>query len=237
MLGESKEYYNPYVGFPVPYNLLMYPLAALDALSPFLARKVFATIGAIPWPRATSSFVQPEPLRQEDMQVIELGDVKVKGWRLGDKIILHTPGHSPCSVSLFWPEKRALFISDADWIGNPVLISSSMRDCISSLETIRELTESGKVELLLPAHGQVREGGEEVLGYLVSHIQRLKDIRSEVLATYRNCGEENDVRRLTKVLTQRSPLFKMLKITNYPRMVVFVHNVVAVCLKEEGILK
>lgn len=232
---ESKEYYNPYLAFSAPYNLLMYPFAVLDALSPDLARKAFSRIGSIPWPRPVNGTTQPEPLRENDMQVIDLGDIKMQGWRLGNKIILPTPGHSPCSVSLYWPERKALFVSDADWIGNPVFMSSSLKDCISSLVRIKELTEAGKVELLLPAHGQVKEGGEKVLSHLDFHIRRLEVMRSEVLSVYRSC-EEKDVRKLTKILTQGSPLFRMLKQINYPRFVIFVHNVVAVCLKEEGIL-
>lgn len=51
VVEESRKYYNPYMTFPVPYNLFMYPLAALNALSPALAAKVFSLIGAIPWPR------------------------------------------------------------------------------------------------------------------------------------------------------------------------------------------
>jgi len=47
---------------------------------------------------------------------------------------------------------------------------------------------------------------------------------------------KRDVRRLTKLLIQRSPLFKALRLLDYPRLVGLVHNVVAVCLKEEGIL-
>jgi hypothetical protein len=92
MIEESKEYYNPYLVFPVPYNLLTYPFAALNTLFPSLAGKLFAAVSAIPWPRPTRAFVQTEPLRQGNMEVIELGYIKVKGWRLGDKIILHTPG-------------------------------------------------------------------------------------------------------------------------------------------------
>lgn len=236
VIEESRTYYNPYMTFPVPYNLLVYPLAALHALSPALAAKVFSVIGAIPWPRPVNGSVQPEPLRENELQVIELGNVKVKGWRLGNKVILPTPGHSPCSVSLLWPEKKALFISDADWVGNPVFISSSLRDCISSLKMMRELTEASKVDLLLPAHGQVKECGEEVLGHLDSHIRCLEAMRSEVLSAYRSCGEEKDVCKLTRVLAQKSPLFRMLKLVNYPRLVVFAHNVVAICLREEGIL-
>lgn len=236
VMEESKEYYNPYLAFSLPYSLLMYPFAALDAVSPNLARKAFSRIAAIPWPPPVSGAVQPEPLKENDMQVIDLEDIKVKGWSLGNKIVLPTPGHSPCSVSLFWPEKKALFVSDADWIGNPVFMSSSLRNCISSLEKMKELTEAGKVELFLPAHGQVKEGGEEVLSHLDSHIRRLEVMRSEVLLAYRSCDKDKNVGKLVKVLSQGSPLFKTLELTNYPRFVAFVHNVVAVCLREEGIL-
>ena len=236
MIEESKKYYNPYLAFSFPYNLLMYPFAALDVFFPDLAVKLFSRIGAIPWPNPVTGKVQPEPLRQDDAEVMDFENISIKGWKTGDKIILSTPGHSPCSVSLFWPEKKALFISDADWLGNPVFMSSSIRDCIDSLENIKELTRAGKVELLLPAHGLVKEGRDRIMEYLEFLIRRLKLIRSEVLSAYESSGKIKNVRRLTKFLVQGSPLFKTFKLINYPRFVVFIHNVVAVCLKEEGVL-
>ncbi|MCU0614787.1 MAG: MBL fold metallo-hydrolase, partial [Desulfobacterales bacterium] len=159
-----------------------------------------------------------------------------KGWKVGSKFILPTPGHSACSVSLFWPEKKALCVSDADWFGNPVFASSSLKDCISSLEKIKALTEAGKINLFLPAHGQVKEGTAQILSHLTFHIRRLEVIRNEVLTAYRTSGEITNVRKLTKILTRESPLFKSMKVVNYPRLVVFVNNAVAVCLREEGIL-
>jgi hypothetical protein len=108
---------------------------------------------------------------------------------------------------------------------------------MSSLKNLKALTEAGKVELLLPAHGQVKEGSERILSHLDFHIRFLEVMRNEVVSAYRSYGNVKDVRKLTKVLVQESPLFRMLKLSNYPRLVVFVHNVVAVCLKEEGILE
>jgi hypothetical protein len=61
-------------------------------------------------------------------------------------------------------------------------------------------------------------------------------IRNEVFSAYRTYGEEKDVRKLTRMLAQESPLFRMLKSVDGPTLVVFVHNIVAVCLREEGIL-
>lgn len=236
MTGEMKNYHNPYLAFPFPYNLAMIPFVITDMLSPSLALKSFSRVGAVPWPNPKDGSHTPEALKDGDMQIIEIGDMKIQGWRIGNKILLSTPGHSPCSVTLFWPEKKALFISDADWLGNPVFMNSSIRDTISSLEKMKELTKAGKVDLLLPAHGQVIESSSHILNHIDFHILELKVIRNEVLTAYHACGKEKDVRKLTKVLIQESPLFRLLKLINYPGMVLFVPNIVAVCLREEGIL-
>jgi glyoxylase-like metal-dependent hydrolase (beta-lactamase superfamily II) len=233
---ESNKYYNLYLSFSFPYNLCMIPLAITDKLSPSLASKIFSLIGAIPWPKPKDGSHAPEALKNSDMQIIEIGDMKIQGWRIGNKILLSTPGHSPCSVTLFWPEKKVLFISDTAWIGNPVFMTSSIRETISSLEKIKELTKAGKVDLLLPGHGRVIEGPSHILSYIDFHMRGIEVMRNDILATYHACGKEKDVRKLTKVLTQESPFFRLLKLSNYPRMVILVHNIVAVCLREEGIL-
>lgn len=236
VIRETREYYNVYRSFPVPYNLLVSPMVLIDAISPYLARNIFSHIGGIPWSPPVNGLLEPEPLKESDLQNFMVGDLELRGWALDGKFIFPTPGHSECSVSLFWPEKKALFISDADWIGNPVFVSGSVRDCIDSLMTMRDLAEREMVDLLLPAHGAVKEGKETILTYLDFHIHRLRVMRDEVLSAYHRCGRNSDILSLTRFLTQESPLFKTYKITNYPRLVGFVHNVTAVCLKEEGIL-
>jgi len=40
-----------------------------------------------------------------------------------------------------------------------------------------------------------------------------------------------------KILTSQYPLFKTLKKSQFPRAIVFVRNVTAVCLKEAGIIR
>jgi glyoxylase-like metal-dependent hydrolase (beta-lactamase superfamily II) len=236
MIQECMRYYNFYKALPFPYNLLMYPFVPLDALSPALARKAAGMVGGLVNPAPANGSLRPEPLRANDQRVFDLENCEVRGWKVGGKVILPTPGHSSCSVSLLWPEQKALFVSDADWIGNPLFVSTSLRESISSLEMLKHLAEAGKVDLLLPAHGQVTEGRDQVLSYLDFHIRRLEVMRNEVLTAYHSCGEKKDVRQLTKFLAQESPLFRMLKSADFPRFVVFVHSVVAVCLREEGVL-
>jgi glyoxylase-like metal-dependent hydrolase (beta-lactamase superfamily II) len=214
----------------------MYPFAALDVFFPELTTKLFGRIGALPWPDPVNGKVQPEPLQEINAEMINFKNTRIKGWRLGDKIIVSTPGHSPCSVSLLWPGKKALLISDADWIGNPVFMSSSIKNCIDSMEKIKALASAGEVELFLPAHGPVMEGRERITEHLDFLIRRLEVLRSDILSAFQSCGRTKNVRILTRALVQGYPLFKTLKLINYPRLVVFLNNVVAVCLKEEGII-
>ncbi len=235
IVRDSNKHYNLYLSFFFPYNLLLTPLALVNLFSPDLAATVFATLGSLAFSSPKDGNASPEPLKEADKKELDLGGIKLAGWPLDDKVVLPTPGHSPCSVSLLWPAKKALFISDADWAGNPVFIKSSLRDCISSFETMKALTEAGIVDLLLPAHGPVKEGADAILPHLDFHIRRLETMRNEVLALHHDSGLK-DVRRLTKTLVRHSPLFRLLKGSNFPRFVAFVHNVVAVCLIEEGIL-
>lgn len=232
---ESNKYYNFFSAYSGPGFLPGYPLMIMDRISPTLAAKTFSKLAALAWPAPVNGSVKPEPLKEEDVQKVDIGDTEVKGWRLGDKFILATPGHSPCSVSLFWPDRKAIFISDADWYGNPVFVTSSLKDCVSSLEMMKKLTKAGKVDLFLPAHGEVKESAENILSHLDSCIQHLEGIRNEVLTAYQSCGEK-DIIKLTKMLAREYPLFKALKQHQFPRAIVFVYNIVAVCLKEEGII-
>ncbi len=231
VLGDMQLHYNPYLSFFLPYNLIIYPLAALSAVAPEAASAIFSLVGSLPFAPVRDGSARPEPLRETDLREIEVNGVQVGGWRIGDAVIMPTPGHSPCSVSLIWPERNAVFVSDADWIGNPVFMDSSLSDCIASLAKIRALAESGAVDLLMPAHGIPQEGTAQVLAHIDSRTQHLADLRQEVLA-FRDRYGETDVRKLTRRLVNESPIFGILKKLNYPRFVAFAHNVVAVCLRE-----
>jgi glyoxylase-like metal-dependent hydrolase (beta-lactamase superfamily II) len=236
LVEQTAKYYSIYSVFFFPYNILMYPLVALNALSPELASKVFSRIGAAPFPRPVDGLTKPEPLRESDLETVKSDGLEIKCWQLGDKMVLPTPGHSPCSVSLLWPGRKALFVSDADWIGNPPFVTSSLKDCMSSLQTMKALTEAGQVDLLLPAHGRVKEGREEILVHIDYRIMHLQALRKEVLSFYRICRGEKDLFELTDELVKRSPLFRTLKNNQYPRFVMFVHNIVLACLRDEGLL-
>jgi hydroxyacylglutathione hydrolase len=75
--------------------------------------------------------------------------------------IIHTPGHSPGSVSIYWPLRKALFVGDVIFdqgVGRTDL-PGGRSDQLK--ESIRRLS-SLDVEVLLPGHGDIIRGKEEV---------------------------------------------------------------------------
>jgi glyoxylase-like metal-dependent hydrolase (beta-lactamase superfamily II) len=82
---------------------------------------------------------------------------------IGDRALqaILTPGHSPGSVCLYWPEKKALFTGDVIFsqsIGRTDLPGGSGRQLKESISRLAELD----VEVLCPGHGDVVVGRENV---------------------------------------------------------------------------
>ncbi len=102
---------------------------------------------------ASPSFPIPEPdiLLQEGE--LDIGTVRFQ--------IISTPGHSPGSLCLYWPEKKALFSGDVAFdqgIGRSDLPGGNGKLLKESLRKIAQLD----VEYLLPGHGNVIAGREAV---------------------------------------------------------------------------
>ncbi len=86
---------------------------------------------------------------------LELGDSDVAQ-------VISTPGHSPGSVSFYFPAEKALVTGDAVFsgsIGRTDFPGGSMRTLGQS---IRKLSELDDVEWLLPGHMQAVKGKEQV---------------------------------------------------------------------------
>jgi len=82
---------------------------------------------------------------------------------LGDKTfrVILTPGHSPGSACLYWPEKKVLFTGDVVFsqsIGRTDLPGGSGKQLKESISRLAELD----VEVLCPGHGDVVAGRENV---------------------------------------------------------------------------
>jgi hydroxyacylglutathione hydrolase len=77
--------------------------------------------------------------------------------------VIVTPGHSPGSVCIYWPEQKALFTGDLIFnrgIGRTDLPGGERKLLKESIKNISELD----VEYLLPGHGEMVVGAEAVQG-------------------------------------------------------------------------
>jgi glyoxylase-like metal-dependent hydrolase (beta-lactamase superfamily II) len=83
--------------------------------------------------------------------------------RVDDMIfqVLHTPGHSPGSICFYWGEKKALFSGDVIFqqgLGRTDLPGGNGDQMKESIRRLSQLD----VEILLPGHGNVVSGKENV---------------------------------------------------------------------------
>jgi len=100
----------------------------------------------------------------------------IHGWELQ---AIHTPGHSPGSISLFMPGHGALFSGDAVPVGGDLPVYD---DALASVASLRRLRELPGIRVLLSAWDEPRTGREAYL-----HIDRaaryLQTIHEAVLAS------------------------------------------------------
>jgi glyoxylase-like metal-dependent hydrolase (beta-lactamase superfamily II) len=94
---------------------------------------------------------EPDILLQE-------GDLKI-----GDLLlrVIHTPGHSPGSICLYWAKERVLFTGDVvfdEGVGRTDLPGAKGQELKESITEISRL----QVDYLLPGHGEIVSGSRNV---------------------------------------------------------------------------
>jgi len=86
------------------------------------------------------------------------GELEVKGL---DLEIIHTPGHSPGSVSIYWPSQKALFSGDLifrDGVGRTDLPRGDGQQLKESIKRVAER----RTDYLLSGHGDMVSGQDDV---------------------------------------------------------------------------
>jgi len=76
--------------------------------------------------------------------------------------IYQTPGHSPGSLSVYWPERKVLFTGDVIFyggIGRTDFPGGDPKVLMDSIERLSHL----ETEILLPGHGEIVVGRDAVL--------------------------------------------------------------------------
>jgi len=78
-----------------------------------------------------------------------------------DLQIYHTPGHSPGSICLYWPEKKTLISGDVVFSGGVGRTDLPGGDADQLKHSIQRLAELD-VEIFLPGHGEILVGRKKV---------------------------------------------------------------------------
>lgn len=108
-------------------------------------------------PQITAAFgFDPDSMMPEFF--LNEGDLSINGLEFQ---VLHTPGHSPGSVSLYWPDRKALFTGDLifkEGIGRTDLPGGNGEQLKKSIRRLAGLD----IEWVLPGHGEIVSGDEAV---------------------------------------------------------------------------
>jgi glyoxylase-like metal-dependent hydrolase (beta-lactamase superfamily II) len=128
----------------------------------FFVLKPIQTYPIIFFGRLTSAFTKHEPLTVDHM----IGD----GDQIGPLQVVHTPGHTPGHLVLYWPERRVLITGDAfvTWPMHCYGWPNSMLNHKQSWESLIKMAELD-AEVLSPGHGDsIRQNGAAVLRNLIA---------------------------------------------------------------------
>ncbi len=90
--------------------------------------------------------------------LLQAGELIIGGVRFQ---IIHTPGHSPGSFCIYWPDRKALFTGDVVFnqgVGRTDLPGGDGQALKESIRTLSQL----EVEHLLPGHGEPISGRDLV---------------------------------------------------------------------------
>ena len=145
-----------------------------EAVQLFRDTPVLTTLHEQDWQLITDMLKQygaALQVRIEDIQpgfFLQEGNLLIHGIEFE---IFHTPGHSPGSISIYWPEKKALFTGDLifkEAVGRTDLPGANKTQLKKSIQRLSTL----EVEWLLTGHGDIVCGSQEVQQNF-SEIERL----------------------------------------------------------------
>ena len=119
-------------------------------------------------------------------RIVEDGDILDLGPGLGIEV-LHTPGHSPGSISLWMPGQGALFSADAIPLAGEMPIYDDIHLSIGSIEKLKRIEG---IKLLLSAWDEPRRG-EDAYGIMDLGLDYLQRIHSSVIRAADRKGSDD----------------------------------------------
>ncbi|MEJ2033813.1 MAG: MBL fold metallo-hydrolase [Deltaproteobacteria bacterium] len=110
--------------------------------------------------------------------------------------VIHTPGHSRGSISLFLEEEKSLFTADALALPGDMPIYEDISDCMASIMTLQKLEN---VENLFSSWEPPIQGREQIAERMKESIVYLDRIHAAVIS--HSTGEEQNIMELCQKVT------------------------------------
>jgi hydroxyacylglutathione hydrolase len=131
----------------------------IEALQSFSSSQTMLTMGEIEYRYLQEKATHLLDFRLEPDFLLAEGTLKAGTTELQ---VLRTPGHSPGSICLYWPSHKALFAGDVIFeqgVGRTDLPGGSGTQLKESIKRLSSLD----IDLLLPGHGRIIKGKDEVM--------------------------------------------------------------------------
>ncbi len=129
---------------------------------------------------------------QLDFELVDGDSVETDETRTGEMQVIHTPGHSAGSISLFLHSEGALFTGDAVPVAGDLPVYD---DAVASMQSVRRLRGLSGIRVLLSSWDEPGKG-EEAYRRIDSALEYLGRIHEAVLAS---AGDETpDMAELTR---------------------------------------
>ncbi|UCF84416.1 MAG: MBL fold metallo-hydrolase [Desulfobacteraceae bacterium] len=95
--------------------------------------------------------------------------------------VIHTPGHSAGSISLFFEDEKALFSGDALPVPGDLPVYDDIATCVASINSLKKLEG---IKILLSSWEPPIQGKDQINQRIVSSITYLQKIHNAVLSTH-----------------------------------------------------
>lgn len=113
--------------------------------------------------------------------------------------VIHTPGHSRGSISLWFEDEKSLFSADTLIFPNDLPIYENISDCLSSIGTLRQIEN---IEYLFSSWEPPIQGSEKIDKRMEESIAYLQRIHSAVISSSNNEIQQDIMELCQKIVSE-----------------------------------
>ncbi len=253
LFKQVDTYYDIFEGPPPPWRMLTRVMGMFDrekALKKFIKRTLgkYEPINTLP---KDVTFLEDEdqeiidlgPVTVEDLEMtgsavsIELGSMKIHGWRIGQAIVINDGAHSSGHLLVYFPDLKLIVTGDLTLELFPTWPESSEKKVKEFINWVIELTGEGLVDIMVDSHHKEAFRVPSKVSQSLKEILKSHRIFKESLLSLTKTGEKYTINDLYKGLRKMrfdNEVVDMYLENQFPRSPVFLKTIIANILIQEG---